>query len=203
MLVTKSRKVYQTDSFTIEEERYSISSQEDDSLETQNLEVKPCVVCRHDASKLHGCVSCSEHVHIFCGIPIPGSEQGYGQKAQCPTCALLSQQSNQKTFSSPKHNTASLPPPSSDNLIRKRKRTTLQVVEGNVSESCPIHIWCSLQHLPFKMAREPLNSFLVEIVGKNENEWKLKVWESLSQYIEGNLKFFCLALLIKSRFLYT
>lgn len=48
-----------------------------------------CPACKagHFAT-VHKCVFCSKFVHLFesCSVPVPGSEEGYGQQVMCLKC---------------------------------------------------------------------------------------------------------------------
>jgi hypothetical protein len=44
----------------------------------------PCPVCGDTADGAHQCGICFKHVHVFCALEFPGSEEGYGQLRVCP-----------------------------------------------------------------------------------------------------------------------
>lgn len=48
---------------------------------------KPCHVCNTgNVGGAHNCGECGSNVHVFCGTPVCGSEEGYSQPVTCFKC---------------------------------------------------------------------------------------------------------------------
>lgn len=46
-----------------------------------------CWACKKgEVGKAHQCVTCKHYVHVFCGTPAEGYEEGHGQKVICSLC---------------------------------------------------------------------------------------------------------------------
>ena len=47
-----------------------------------------CNVCREDVGQAHKCISCQNYSHLLkCGLPVEGTEKGYGQPVTCNKCS--------------------------------------------------------------------------------------------------------------------
>ena len=45
-----------------------------------------CKVCKQEVGNGHKCAQCNDPVHLICGKPVKGDEEGYGQKVVCFKC---------------------------------------------------------------------------------------------------------------------
>lgn len=94
---------------TIEEHTLSVQEDEDSELAValpQATEDVPstraaghtlalpssCIVCGVPTGPAHKCPFCHGTIHLHCGTPV--GEEGYGQKAICPNCAVLQFEAN-------------------------------------------------------------------------------------------------------------
>lgn len=60
--------------------------------ETGDTSTEKCIACANGdfpTGNGHRCISCNKPIHIFpgCSVPVPGTEEGFGQKAICIECA--------------------------------------------------------------------------------------------------------------------
>lgn len=72
-----------------------------DCLTAETLE-SPCSLCTEGNASEHFCVVCRKGVHIIfeCSAPVPGEEEGFGQKRVCRSCMTIDNTKLAAIFSS-------------------------------------------------------------------------------------------------------